>query len=65
MVCVKGLAASDTTASIPASPYLRWFLTILFFYRPALGFLPQVSAEFRYFAAVKVSRPSTIASSVG
>lgn len=39
---------------------------IVIIHRPALGSLPQkVSAEFRYFAAVKVSGTSTIASSAG
>lgn len=53
-------------ASIPASTTCDDFVRMLFIRRPALGFLPQkVSAEFRDFAALKVSGTSTIASRVG
>lgn len=73
VVGVKGLVVSERDqilvpepAFIPASTTCDDFVRILFIHRPALGFLPQkVSAEFRYFAAVKVSGTSTIASSVG
>lgn len=73
VVGVKGLVVSEREqslvpgpASIPASTTCDGFVRILFIHRPALGFPPRkVSAEFRYFAAGKVSELSTIASSVG